>query len=192
MPYSKSKITVRSCAILIVEIICTNIRLIKASMIPVNASIPTPLNTSYSQVPGGVIDPFYDINSIENKRKTILRYANNMLDASIQKYGKNTTHINNSTEQSEKDLKEKKQIEDDALEYKSITRNFELNFKDITGVVLDNYITQNWLGIGQLYWTNSYQSIVESEYFENLIQKYTINNNKKMKLLFPLNPLIKQ
>ncbi|KAI5167053.1 hypothetical protein NEIRO03_1771 [Nematocida sp. AWRm78] len=63
MPHSKSKIAVITHTIHIVEIIYFNIGLVAVSMVPVNVSAPTSLNSITYQAQEGAFNSFHAMNS---------------------------------------------------------------------------------------------------------------------------------
>ncbi|KAI5168090.1 hypothetical protein NEIRO03_2405 [Nematocida sp. AWRm78] len=178
--HSKNKRTVVEYAILILSIICINIRPIQTSVAPSNASALDSVNTLPVQAQKGVFNSLHAINSTASDREDSIRYVNNVLQASVQKYNENTIDPN-STEQPKRKLKVKRQIiPRNNQEYVHIIKKFESNFKNITGSAISDCIYVDWpRGVNWLK-INSYRIIIiEQEYFENLIQNFVINRSKK-------------
>ncbi|KAI5131426.1 hypothetical protein NEPAR04_2451, partial [Nematocida parisii] len=180
LSYSKCKKSIITYSILVVGIICTNVRLIKASMIPANA--PVQAHSPQVNTHRGIISALRNIDSAAIEREDASQYANNMLNASIQKYEKNTIASNNSTEKPERNVRSPRETHSqNYLDYFYITgqiNKFELIFNNITGVEFNAYL-YNSQEHQNYRWFSSFQISDGDRYFEELIQKFVINNDIK-------------
>ncbi|EIJ95114.1 hypothetical protein NEPAR06_0237 [Nematocida parisii] len=177
------QIKVTEYAMLIIGIICINIRLVQTSMELVNTSTLASAHAPQDHIHKGIISTIHGMDSTVGEREDSIRYANNMLEASIQKYGKNTA-TNSSTEQPKRNLKKIRQTRNAKSEHRYIIYKFNSNFKAITGMQLNDYLQYHWLETNNYYSISSYQTIVDSNYFEELVQDFVVvyymGNNPNM------------
>ncbi|KAI5166985.1 hypothetical protein NEIRO03_1546 [Nematocida sp. AWRm78] len=174
MLYSTPKqVKVIEYVILIIGTICINIRLVQASIELANTSTLASAHAPQVHTHKGAIGTIHSINSTVGEREDSIIYANNVLEASIQKYGKNTA-TNSSTEEPKRNLKKNRQARNAKSEHRYIIHKFNSNFKRITGLELNVYLQHHWLRINKDYWANSYQTIVDSNYFEELAHEFVI------------------
>ncbi|KAI5165470.1 hypothetical protein NEIRO03_0335 [Nematocida sp. AWRm78] len=169
-------------AVYMVGITLINIRLVKASMIPVNAPAAAQAYTAQVNTHRGIISALRNIDSAAIEREDAIRYANNMLSTSIQKYGKNTTASNNSNEKPERNLRSPRQTHSqNYLDYYYIIdkiNKFKLIFNIITGLKFNDYL-YNSQEHKKYRWFSSFQISDGNRYFEEITQKFVINNDIK-------------
>ncbi|KAI5158679.1 hypothetical protein NEPAR05_2206 [Nematocida parisii] len=179
MAQTRRKITAVLYVILIVEIIYFNSR-------PVNASTQEPINIFLDFIHNQIkkSNPFATVDSDASERDGAIINANSAPEAAINKQEKNKIE-DNITEHPERNPERefRKSRQRRRVSYKSILmkiEDFYLNFEDVTEKELRGYFYK-LVNVARTDRINSYQTVINPDCIDKLIQNFVINNGTTRK-----------